>query len=324
MKVTTRDMAILLDPSCALGPVPHQPLPHPFEYLALQGANRRIITAAAGTTLIAVSHYHQDHYKPPFTNWTYNGSSPAIFAKIFQERIVFAKDPAVAIGYNQEKRAKIFQHQLKNVHATFVPSDAKFFEYDGTSIEFSPPLPHGVTGSPQGVVIATCISDGDSCFVSLPDVQGPTETEIVKWTVDRSPDEMVLGGPPFFLPELKFPQALRQAFFKNILVLGDSCHRITMDHHIFRDLPGIRVYLDLQQTLAEGGCILSNFSSHSGKQENFLEARRGTLFNEHPPMKEFLDWAKVPTKYRQNPPPPIPPAMPNSMTGEILKNSPVE
>ncbi|HMF33081.1 MAG TPA: hypothetical protein VKK79_16775 [Candidatus Lokiarchaeia archaeon] len=311
IKVVTSDASILLDPSCALGPVPHFPNPHPFEYWALQDANRRILEAAAGTEIAIISHFHQDHYKPPLTNWIYNGSSRAIFNQIFQGRLIYAKDPAVSMGSNQRNRARELQRALRQVKGTLVSCDAQCFEWGGTALQFSPPLPHGARGSPQGWVIATCISEGEDRFCVCPDVQGPTENVTLQWIVDQAPTELAIGGPPLYLPASKFSEQQRAAFFQNLDLLSKICKKIVLDHHIFRNTSGVHIFCQQQRELSNQQCLLCNFAEQGGARENFFEAQREMLYEKYPASVEFLNWVASPKTQRQRVPPPIPPELPN-------------
>ena len=306
LKVITDDISILLDPACALGPIPNFPTPHPFEYVALQQSTQRILASCSDARLLAISHYHHDHYKPQERNWEYLWSDPTIFQQIFQGKMVFAKHPTDNIGSNQRARAREFQQHLSKVNGSFVPSDGRRFSFGNTKIQFSPPLPHGSLGTRLGSIIGVSIQDQDGCFCCCPDVQGPTVPETVEWVLAQEPQLLTLGGPPLFLPPPKFTVEQQGDFFRNIEQLAASVRKIVIDHHLFRHITGIETFHALKGKLKKLGCTLVNFAEQNAVRGNFLEAWRPRLYSEYPPNEHFLRWANSPKKNRENTPPPIP------------------
>ncbi|OLS12551.1 MAG: hypothetical protein RBG13Loki_3836 [Promethearchaeota archaeon CR_4] len=311
LKVITDDISILLDPACALGPIPNFPTPHTFEYVTLQQSTRRILDACVDTRLIAISHYHHDHYKPRERNWEYLGSDSTIFQQIFRNKMVFAKHPTDRIGTNQRVRAGEFQQHLTEVNGSFVPSDGRRFLFRKTEIRFSPPLPHGSVGTKLGYVIGICIQDPETCFCFCPDVQGPTVPETVDWILAQDPHVIVLGGPPLYLSPPKFTLEDRDAFYRIIELLAKRVRKIVIDHHLFRHTSGIASFYSLKEKLKKFGCTLCNFAEQNNERGNFLEAWRERLYANFPPNEQFLRWTNSPKKNRENTPPPIPGAIPN-------------
>ncbi len=303
LKVTTADISLLLDPSCALGPVPNYPTPHPFEYIALHQRTQAIIDECADARLIAISHYHHDHFKPRIIEQEYIGTNPTIFKQIFQGKMVFGKHPTENIGTNQRERAREFQHHLKGVKGTFVPSDGRTFQFGNTSLWFSPPLPHGAPGTRLGNIIGTCIKDSESCFCFCPDVQGPTVPETADWILKQEPQILVIGGPPLYLSPPKFVG--EQEFYLMIDSLALNIKKIVIDHHLLRHNAGIVVFQKLKTKLKKNGCTLTNFAEENNLKGNYLEAWRERLYSDYPPNEQFLRWAHSPKKNREGTPPPI-------------------
>ncbi len=309
IKVVTDDISILLDPGCALGPIPNFPTPHPFEYLCLQRRTQAIIDASADARLISISHYHHDHYKPQKTDYEYIGTNPTIFQQIFENKMVFAKDPTTHIGTNQRARAHEFQQQLTEVNGEFIRSDDRSFQFGNTTLKFSPPLPHGSAGTHLGCIIATCIRDGESSYCFCPDVQGPTVPETIKWILEQEPQVLVIGGPPLYLPPPKF--AAEKEFYHNIDHLAASIKKIVIDHHLLRHASGIIAFQNLKANLKKRRCIFSNFAEENGSKGTFLEAWRHQLYADFLPNDKFLRWANNPKKKRETTPPPVPVDNPN-------------
>ncbi len=307
IKVTTNDISIQLDPGCALGPIPNFPTPHPFEYIALQQCTQAIIDACADARLIAISHYHHDHYKPREIAYEYIGTNPTIFQQIFQGKMVFGKHPSEKIGMNQRDRARDFQRHLKDLKGTFLPSDGRVFQFGDTALQFSPPHPHGDAGTNLGYIIAISIRDSESCFCFCPDVQGPTVPATVQWILDQQPQVLVIGGPPLYHPSF----SAEQEFYHSIDILATSIKKIVLDHHILRHATGIDAFQPLKIKLKKNGCVLSHFADENGLKGNYLEAWRERLYAKYPPNELFMKWVHSPKKMREIKPPPIPLGMPN-------------
>jgi len=306
LKVITDDTSILLDPGCALGPLPDFPIPHPFEYLALKQCSQAIIDASIDARLIAISHYHHDHYKPLTINYEYLGTTPAIFQQIYKGKMVFAKSPDSQIGNNQRERARLFQRQLEEFNVSFIPCDGRTFEFGHTILRFSPPLPHGALGSRLGSLIGTSIQDEEQCLCFCPDVQGPTVRSTFEWIIAQEPRILILGGPPLFFPPSKFSEESRINFYYFIDQLANKVKKIIMDHHIFRHSSGLHDFQKLKAKLKQQGCILNNFAEQMGIKGKFFEASRHQLYSKFPPNTHFLLWAQAPKKKREKSPPPLP------------------
>src|SRR4029077_5502153 len=89
--VRTRDVTVLLDAGVALGPR-FRLMPHPQEYKALNDARDRITTAAANAKVVTISHYHNDHHTPNFTDPVWLASSPELSKTTYSGKIVLVKD----------------------------------------------------------------------------------------------------------------------------------------------------------------------------------------------------------------------------------------
>ena len=83
---------ILIDPGATLAPSRFGLPPAEEEWEALRRANDRISAYAARSSVVFVSHYHEDHFR----------SDPASYVG----RLVLAKDPRRMIGGRQAQRAE--------------------------------------------------------------------------------------------------------------------------------------------------------------------------------------------------------------------------
>ena len=150
--IETPDTRILIDPSASLGPR-YSLIPHPREYDRLRRVTEDIIFKSLEVDLIILSHYHYDHVKPFFTNYSFNWSNKEIARKIIENKTVLAKDFRSHINPNQRRRGYFF-NKFASGHAKEIHyMDNQSYSLNKTTIEFSPPFPHGEKDTPLGYVI---------------------------------------------------------------------------------------------------------------------------------------------------------------------------
>ena len=95
--VETNDCRILIDPSAALGPKRYGLSPHQKEKVALFETKEKIAAIAKKCDILAISHYHYDHYDP-------NES-------FYKGKQVFAKDISKNINKSQKERGNNFNRR---------------------------------------------------------------------------------------------------------------------------------------------------------------------------------------------------------------------
>ncbi len=88
--VETPDVRILIDAGVALGPRLRR-LPHPREYKARNECRARIRNYAAKADAIVISHYHNDHHTPNYTENVWLGSSADEAEEIYREKTVLQR-----------------------------------------------------------------------------------------------------------------------------------------------------------------------------------------------------------------------------------------
>src|SRR2546427_338833 len=135
---------ILIDPGATLAPARFGLPPAEAEWEALRRANDRISAYAARASVVFVSHYHEDHFR----------SDPTSYAG----RLVLAKDPRRMVGGQQARRAEALWKALDG-QARVESADSTQHREMGLELYVSPPLPHGVDGTPFGSVVALTIAD---------------------------------------------------------------------------------------------------------------------------------------------------------------------
>ena len=140
--VETPDVKILIDAGVALGPR-FGKKPHPIEYQARARCRARIREYASKSQVIIVSHYHNDHHTPNYTDTVLLGSSAQEAEQIYRGKIVIMKSIRDSINLAQRKRGWMFQRFLKTIGSTCHIADGAKFEFGKTIVRMSTPVPHG-------------------------------------------------------------------------------------------------------------------------------------------------------------------------------------
>jgi len=294
--VETEDVKILLDAGVSLAPRRFGKPPHPLEFKALRACRRRILRYAEKAEIVTVSHYHLDHYTPPFKSW-FEWCDEEAFSTIYGGKVVLIKDFRRDVNLNQMKRGYVFHKKVKEIASKVVVVDGKDVEEGGTLIKFSGPLPHGAEGSALGWVLCVSIWDGKGKLIYAPDVQGPASEKALNFILNERPQLVIIGGPPTYLEGFKVGGTTLSSAFSNLAKLAYEVDKIIIGHHLLRDpfwkfrLRGINV--DKLLTAA----------TFLGISDNLLEAHRSELYRELPPGKEYERWFKLPKEKRESPPP---------------------
>ena len=126
--VETNDCKILIDPSAALGPKRYGLPPHQKEHEMLFKIKNEISELAKKCDILAISHYHYDHYDPNET--------------FYKDKKVFAKDISKNINKSQTQRGKEFKENVENM-CELIYSDDSTHKFGKTTITFSPAFFHG-------------------------------------------------------------------------------------------------------------------------------------------------------------------------------------
>lgn len=258
--VEAADTAILIDPGATLAPARYGLPPAEAEWEALRRANDRISAYAARANLVFVSHYHEDHYR----------SDPATYAG----RMVIAKEPRRMVGGQQSRRGVALWTSLEGV-TKLQAADGWRRREPQVELTVSPPLPHGVEGTPLGYVVALTVVDTAERerFVFASDVQGPLSAVAAGWLVQQRPTLLYLSGPPSYV-ERELPQGAVDRGIDHLLRVMDATGcRVIMDHHALRD-PGFSARFD---RLWSTGRVITA-AAHLGVEATPLEARRRALW----------------------------------------------
>src|SRR2546428_6937606 len=247
---------ILIDPGATLAPARFGLPPTQDEWDALRRANDRISAYAARSSFVFVSHYHEDHFR----------SDPASYAG----RIVLAKDPRRMISGKQAQRGEALWKALEGQARVERADGARRREAD-LELGVSPPLPHGVDGTPFGSVVALTIVDPTERerFVFASDLQGPASAVSAAYVIQQRPTLLYLSGPPSYLERELGRDAIERSIDQLLLVVETTGCRVIMDHHALRDARFADRFARLWDTRR-----VVTAAAHLGLPETPLESRR--------------------------------------------------
>jgi predicted metallo-beta-lactamase superfamily hydrolase len=252
--------AILIDPGATLAPNRYGLPPAAEEWEALQGATDRIATYARRAQFVFVSHYHEDHFT----------QDRAIYAG----RAVLAKNRHRMVEGLQARRADDLWTALAP-HATLTSGDNHVLAESGLTLQVSPPLPHGVEGSPLGSVVALTVIDEAERerFVFASDVQGPMSRVARGWIIRQRPTLLYLAGPPSYMAHEVGDAAIAAGVANLLAIVEATGCRTILDHHAVRDH---RYGVRFERLFATGRVMTA--AGHIGLADRALESRRPQLW----------------------------------------------
>jgi len=252
------DLRVLIDPGATVSARRGAPPPGDDEWEALRRANDRISGYAVRADLIFVSHYHHDHFR--YDPGLYDG------------RTVWARDPQRLGGGGgpQAERGAGFWKSLE-ARCRLDAAESRRLETAECVVTASPPLPHGLDGTPLGSVVALTVTDRrtNARFVHASDVQGPLSPVAAAYLERERPSLLYLSGPPIG-EEARLGRAAIEAAIDHLLRIVDrtGC-RVILDHYALRDAR----YPERLARLWETGRVLTA-AGYLGLADAPLEARR--------------------------------------------------
>jgi len=292
--VKTPDITILLDAGISICPWRFNLPPHPIEFQNIQTIRKKITKAANAAQIVTVSHYHYDHHTPSFEDWIVNWTTLTETAQqIYQNKTVLIKKPQININKNQYERAKTFL-KTNTTHAkTIENADNKTFTYNNTKIYFSPAVPHGEDKSPMGHVIMLTIEYDNERFMFAPDVQGPMTTQTQQLILEKPLSLLMIGGPPFYLQDLKVSNAALQKALNNLKDIVKTVPLTILEHHTLRDKFFQQKINSIKEQAKQAGHDILTAAEFTNEENRCLEANREKLYETFPPSKEFQHWIKT-------------------------------
>jgi len=302
--VETPDVRILIDAGVALGPR-FGKKPHPMEYQARAVCRARIREYASKSQVIIISHYHNDHHTPNYTEAVWLGSSTQEAEQIYSNKIVILKNIRDSINLAQRKRGWMFQRFLKTIGSTCQVADGAKFEFGKTIVRMSEPVPHGEETSGLGWVLMTTIESEHKKIMHASDVQGPMSKRTTTAILQQKPDLLLLGGPPFYLEKVKVGTEAIQQGVANAVTIARNVPTVIFEHHALRSETWIEEMQPIRQAGSETDHRVITAAEYLGQKPNTLESMRQRLYEDHPPSKSFLKWYGLDREKQRQTPPPI-------------------
>lgn len=302
--VQTPDVEILIDAGVALGPR-FGKNPHPKEYQARALCRSKIREYASKADIIITTHYHNDHHTPNYTETIWLGSSAEEAEAIYHDKTVIVKDARNSINFAQRRRGWMFQRFLKKIGSTCHIGDGAVFEYGGTRIKLSNPVPHGEERSGLGWVIMTTIEAEEAKVMHASDVQGPMSVRTMNTIIKEQPDLLVIGGPPFYLQDVKVKKTSIQKGLQNASHLALTVPTVLFEHHALRSTNWREDAKQVYDAGSKANHKILTAAEYVGSEPNPLESMREHLYSEDPPSEHFLKWCKLPREKQRQTPPPI-------------------
>jgi predicted metallo-beta-lactamase superfamily hydrolase len=251
----------LIDPGVALGYRRRGLLPHPCQVAVGAAVREAIVSSFTAATDVVLSHYHGDHI-------------PLADANPYQ--LALGRIPPLAgvslwckgsAGISFRSRARK-DELVKYTRATSIDAEGM----EGPELSFSGPIPHGPPGSHLGMVMMTCIREGDCSFVHASDIQ-MLNREAVDRITAWAPDLVIASGPPLYLNHIAEKQ--RDFAWNAALDLAGNVGLLVLDHHLLRSQEG---FSWLERLSAEAGGNVVSAAELMGTRTGILEARRDELY----------------------------------------------
>lgn len=302
--VSTPDVKLLLDPSAALA-MREGREPHPREYHRLMKTLEQILVEARRVDILSVSHYHYDHVRPGFTNFRYNLSSRDELQRVFQDKIVFAKDNRENVNPSQRRRGFFFEKDVSGVAEEIRWVDGQSYSFGETTVSHSKPLPHGPIDTNLGSIIATTVEHAGSRVLFAPDVQGPVVSDTLSFILSNNLDAAIVGGPPVYLK--RFEDTHRHAALASLMELAARIPILVVDHHLMRS-KGWKEWLNpVTNAASKAENTVMTMAEMAGLEPYCMESIREDLYSMYPPRPEFMNWVNATDKYKAGNLPPIGP-----------------
>jgi predicted metallo-beta-lactamase superfamily hydrolase len=265
--VETEDVAIIIDPSVALGPKRYGLPPHEIEIKRKDELWQKIKLETLKADIVIITHYHYDHHNP---------NEP----EILSGKILLTKHPKIAINRSQMGRSAYFLEKLKELENPPIIdfADSKSYEFGKTCIEFSKPVFHGAD-SKLGYVLEVCIDDGKNRFVYTSDVEGATNPEQIEFIIRSNPDVVFMDGPMTYISHV-FGKKLLEKSIENLsqLIEKTNVREIVLDHHLTRDIKWKDQICKIFAKADEHGVKIESAAEFGGIKEELLEAMRKKLY----------------------------------------------
>ncbi len=268
-------------------------------------AREGIEESAERADVVAITHYHFDHYTPSHEDWLCNWSDAEVARKVYEDKLVLVKSFRRAVNASQRRRGWVFTKTGGKYARRLDFADNQTYEFGDTTLKFSSPVPHGRAKTPLGWLVMLTVTHGDERVMFASDVQGPCDDAVLQMIVAEKPHLLIISGPPSYLLDYKIDNCQLQQSLRNLEALARTVPTVIVEHHLLRDA--------LWETKAEkvleaadlAGNRVVTAAAFLGRENQLLEAERRALFKEAPPGERFRKWANLPEIQRRKMKPPL-------------------
>jgi len=302
--IETPDTKIFVDPGASLSQR-FGLLPHPREYTRLKECRNKIARFADEAEIITISHYHYDHNTPIFTDYEWNFSNSEIARQIYSGKTILAKDTRANINPSQRRRGWMFEKSVKSWVKDLVNADGRTFTFGSTRLTFSSPVSHGEEGTSLGWVLMLTVEFGNTRIVHAPDVQGPISNSALEALIAQHPNIVYVGGPPLYLLKYRPSSHAFEQGMRNLERLTEEVPLVILDHHLLRTEEWREAAAPIFKSAHRAGHRVVTAAGFLGEEDQILEARRKTLYEEEPPCEAFRRWLALPQGKRSQTRPPL-------------------
>jgi len=266
--VETGELKILIDPGVALGPKRYKLPPHEIELERCRDLWGVVKEHAAIADILIITHYHYDHYNP---------EEP----EIYEDKVVYIKDPKASINKSQKTRASQFLEGLSELPVSVDVADGNEYSHGSTRIKFSKPVFHGAN-SKLGYVTEVSISCGNEKVLHTSDVEGASQRDQINFVLEEKPDILILDGPMTYMLGYNYSNDDLRRSLENLrrVIFSTDVKCIVIDHHFMRDLKYDKRIEQIYEIAEERGVKVITAAEYIGREADMLEARRRELYKE--------------------------------------------
>lgn len=269
--IETGDVKIIVDPGVSLAPVRYGLPPHSLEIEKMRKDWSRIVEYGCKADIVIVTHYHYDHHNPD------EGLD------IYDDKIVFVKNPKININFSQKLRAAYFLEKIGKLSYRLEEADGREYIFGSTRIRFSKPVFHG-TNPRLGYVIEVLIDDGVDKLAYTSDVEGPSLDSQVDFLIESKPTIVFVDGPMTYMLGYRYSKASLDKSIENLyrLIKEGFIEALVLDHHLLRDLAWMDRMKPLLERVSETSIKITTAAGFIGQEPVLLEARRKELYELYP------------------------------------------
>jgi predicted metallo-beta-lactamase superfamily hydrolase len=270
--VRTSKMRILIDPGVSVVPRRDGKPPHKLELDELKSVRDSIQRHALEADAIVITHFHHDHYSS-YEKRELDLTNTKIARTLYRDTTLYVKSWQRNLNQAQRQRAIEFVRALGR---RVSPADGRSFG----DISFSPPVKHGEADSKQGWVTMAMIEDKGERLVFGSDIQ-LIEPEAVDWIVARTPQTVIVSGPPIYLDVLQDDARARAK--SNLMRLADVVPTVIIDHHLLRTTAYEKFLIEARERAEGKRHRIITAADFMSRPNTLLEAHRRELWqNEQP------------------------------------------